>query len=257
VAKRQSADENASPHVSLRQAVRPAMVAYGILAREQAAARTLAEEAQALLDLAADLLRKLGLVHLLTAGVIAADGADAVTGNADRLVEAYAQSGLAWAKVVSSATKLAGLLMDQEDWATGRLMADMLTAAGEIEAGKHIEALLQNAKRASLEARMQSVRIHHAMAPAEIRQAVALLSELESSPQAQTLVQNWRASLIMSAQAIATEKQNQLATQVAQGLCSRLQKLSTHPSLEDHPDYAIPRETLFSQLLSILGMCEV
>jgi hypothetical protein len=147
--------------------------------------------------------------------------------------------------------------MDQEDWATGRLMADMLTAAGEIEAGKHIEALLQNAKRASLEARMQSVRIHHAMAPAEIRQAVALLSELESSPQAQTLVQNWRASLIMSAQAIATEKQNQLATQVAQGLCSRLQKLSTHPSLEDHPDYAIPRETLFSQLLSILGMCEV
>jgi len=257
VAKRQAADENASPHVSLRQAVRPAMVAYGILAREQAAARTLAEEAEALLDLAADLLRKLGLVHLLTAGVIAADGGGAATGNADRLVEAYAQSGLAWAKVVSSATKLAGLLMDQEDWATGRLMADMLTAAGEIEAGKHIEALLQNAKRASLEARMRSVRIHHAMTPAEIRQAVALLSELESSPQAQTLVQSWRASLVMSAQAIATEKQSQLATQVAQGMLDRVHTLSRNPSLEDHPTYALPRETLFSQLLSILGMCGV
>jgi hypothetical protein len=233
------------------------MVAYGILAREQAAARALAEDAQALVDLAADLLRKLGLVHLLTAGVNAADGAGAVAGNADRLVEAYAQSGLAWAKVVGSATKLADLLMDQEDWATGRLMADMLTAAGEIEAGKHVEALLQNAKRASLEARMRSVRIHHAMAPAEIRQAVALLSELESSPQAQTLVQNWRASLIMSAQAIAAQKQNQFATRVVKELRRRLQTLRTDPSLEDDPGYSLPRETLFSQLLSILDMCEV
>jgi hypothetical protein len=104
VAKRQApGDDTVSLHVSLRQAVRPAMVAYGILAREQAAGRTLAEEAQALLDLAAELLRKLGLVHLLTAGVVAADGTGAPAGHADRLIEAYAQSGLAWAKVVSSA----------------------------------------------------------------------------------------------------------------------------------------------------------
>jgi hypothetical protein len=258
VAKRQATGEDAvSPHVSLRQAVRPAMVAYGILAREQAAGRAMAEEAQALLDLAAELVRKLGLVHLLTAGAVAADGAGAPAGHADRLVEAYAQSGLAWAKVVSSAAKLAGLLTDEEDWATAGLVADLLTAAGEADVGKHIGAQLRNAERASIDPRIGSLRVHNAMTPAEIRHAVAVLREIGTTQYAEGLIVSRRPFLITSAYTIAHQKQVQAAIPLVQDLVNRNRTLAQSPTLKNHPNYQLPPATLFSQLLLILDMCEV
>jgi hypothetical protein len=232
------------------------MVAYGILAREQSAGRALVEEAQALLDIAAELLRKLGLVHLLTAGAVAADGVGAPAGHADRLVEANAQTGLAWAKVVSSATKLAGLLMDEEDWATARLVADLLSAAGEAEVGKHIGAQLENAMRTNLEARIGSVRVHNAMEPAEIRSAVAVLRELGTSLHAEALIVSWRTFLITSASTIARQEQVQVAIPLAQDLVNRNNAITHSPALASHPNYRLPHETLFSQLLAILSMCE-
>ena len=66
--RRPSWQEVTSPTVSLRQAVRPAIVAYGILSHEQQVAGALPEEAEALLEATEDLLRKLGLTRLFTPG---------------------------------------------------------------------------------------------------------------------------------------------------------------------------------------------
>jgi len=55
-----------SPYLSLRQAVRPAIVTYTILAGEQERAGALAEEAGQLLEATRKLLEAVGLVHLLS-----------------------------------------------------------------------------------------------------------------------------------------------------------------------------------------------
>ncbi len=55
-----------APQVSLRQAVRPVIVAYGVLLRQRQAAGELVEEAESLQSATEELLRKLGLVLLLT-----------------------------------------------------------------------------------------------------------------------------------------------------------------------------------------------
>ncbi len=148
VADRNPARQDAtSPHVSLRQAVRPVIVAYGILSSKRQAAGELAEEAETLLDATEQLLRKLGLVHLLTAGGRSADPDGVQTDQTQRLVEAYAYAGMSWAKVMSSVTKLAELLMDEGDWAAARFLAGMVEESGEAKVAKHIGSLLDNARR--------------------------------------------------------------------------------------------------------------
>ena len=52
-----------SPYLSLRQAVRPAIVTYTVLASEQERAGALAEEASQLLESTRELLEAVGLVR--------------------------------------------------------------------------------------------------------------------------------------------------------------------------------------------------
>ena len=82
-----------SPDLSLRQAVRPAIVTYTILAGEQERAGALAEEAGQLLEATRKLLEAVGLVHLLM-GPVRVSEQGAVVGQAGR--RRHPQEGVAF-----------------------------------------------------------------------------------------------------------------------------------------------------------------
>jgi hypothetical protein len=121
-----------SPYVSLREAVRPAIFAYGILAAERERAGELAEECDNLLQLTRELLKKSALAHLLTPepGQQIPAGADGGDRQA-RLLEAYADAGMLWAKVVGSCMAIASVLLERGEWTTVNHLAEVLAAAGE------------------------------------------------------------------------------------------------------------------------------
>jgi hypothetical protein len=243
-----------SPQVSLRQAVRPVIVAYGILSNQRSAASALAAEAQTLLDLSENLLRKLGLVHLLTAGSARPDG-PAQTDQADRLVEAYAQVGMSWALVVSGVTRLAERLIDDADWPTARLLANLMTESGEAGVAKHIETLVDAAQEARVSAQLARIRFHTAMSAAEVRQAVDILMGLEIGPRRERAIKTFRTFLTASAVNIARQTQDYSAQSLAQDLVNRCKTLNNNPVLEDHPNYGLPEERLFAGLITVLDMC--
>jgi hypothetical protein len=246
VAKGEDQRQNAaSPHVSLRQAVRPVIMAYGILSDERRAASALAAEAQTLLDLTENLLRKLGLIHLLTAGSARlADG----QAPADRLVEAYAQAGMSWAKVVSSVARLAGLLIEERDWESARRVADLIADTGEAAVAEHIQTLIRDAQLAT-------IHVHASMTGVEIRRAVAALTAI-GGPRRKMLIIAWRWNLIVSALAIARQKNIEPALQLAKQLNGRLSALANYPALEDNPERGLPEEVFIPGLITVLDLCE-
>src|SRR6185437_1998682 len=100
-----------SPYLSLRQAVRPAMLAHRLLAGDQERAGTLAAECEDLLDLTGELLKATGRARIL-AVVPAPRMPDESGGDRQgQLLEAYAEAGLLWAKVVGSSLALAETLI--------------------------------------------------------------------------------------------------------------------------------------------------
>jgi hypothetical protein len=251
VAGRKSAVRDATaPHVTLRQAVRPVVVAHGILSSEQLAAGALAEEAKNLVDLTEELLRKLGRVHLLTASAAVADGPPKAD-TADRLVEAYANAGMWWARVLSSVTRLAEVLIDEGDWATAGLLAQVISEAGETAIAQHIEEVGFRAARAA-------IRTHLSMSAAEIREAVARLSALPRHPERESIIKSRRLHLAASALAVAQNSKIPAATNNLKDTCSRLNMLNQNPQFEILPNYQIPEESaFFAQVLATLDLCGV
>lgn len=147
-----------SPYLSLRQAVQPAIVAHRLLAGDQERAGELAAECEDLLFLTRELLKAAGRARILgnvpgvVADGVAAVSADAAAGGAaadgDRqgeLLDAYADAGLLWAKVVGSSVVLAGALVDRGDWDDARRLAGFLAGAGEASAAADIRIRLGNA----------------------------------------------------------------------------------------------------------------
>jgi len=167
--------EAASPYLALRQAVRPAILACRLLAGDQERAGKLATECEDLLFLSAELLKAAGRARLLGPGPGQAplgpndDGGERQA----QLVDAYADAGLLWAKVVGSCLALAGALIERGDWDDVRALASFLASAGEETAAAELRLVLGNAiwQRHSEQLRV----ISNTMSPAAIGGAISAL----------------------------------------------------------------------------------
>ncbi len=157
----------ASPYLSLRQAVRPAILAHSLLAGDQERAGKLAAECEDLLFLTRELLKAAGRSRLLAAE----PGQDG--GRPAEFLDAYAEAGLLWAKVVGSSMALAGALIDRGEWEDVGRLASFLAGAGEDSAAADLRIRLG---RAAWEAhRGQLEGISSTMPPAAIRTAIGAL----------------------------------------------------------------------------------
>ncbi|HEX6523431.1 MAG TPA: hypothetical protein VF070_26035 [Streptosporangiaceae bacterium] len=97
-------------------------------------------------------------------------------GNLDRqeqLLDAYAEAGLGWAKVVGSLMALAGTLLDRGDWEDVRRLADVLFEAGESYAARDLRAQLAGAVWETYRDQLQ--RITDKMPPNDIRNSITAL----------------------------------------------------------------------------------
>jgi hypothetical protein len=161
----------ASPYLSLRQAVRPAIYAHFLLAADSERAGHLAAECEDLLFLTRELLKAVGLAEILGApdGVTEEDGGDRQA----LLLGAYAEAGLLWAKVVGSTMALARALLDRGDWDGVRRLAGVLADAGEDGAAAELKTQLGKAVWAAYREPLQD--ISNTMPPAAIAAAIEAL----------------------------------------------------------------------------------
>jgi hypothetical protein len=166
-----------SPYLSLRQAVRPAILAHRLLAGDAERAGRLAAECEDLLLLTRELLRAIGQVHLL--GGPAEPPRDE-HGREGQLREAYAEAGMLWAKVVGSSMALAGMLLDRGDWDEVRRLARFFADAGEEDAAAFLRAQLGKTVWERYHAELQ--KISSKMPAENIREVIralrAILSEV-------------------------------------------------------------------------------
>ena len=177
-----------SPYLSLRQAVRPAILAHWLLASDQERAGKLAAECEDLLFLTRDLLKAAGRVRILAGPTPSAevpDSPDSPESGGDRraqLLDAYAEAGLLWAKVVGCSVALAGALIDRGEWEDVRRLASFLAGAGEESAAADLR--IQLGKAVFQMHREQLQGISNTMSPAAISEAIdALRAVLRDVPE--------------------------------------------------------------------------
>jgi hypothetical protein len=167
--------EAASPYLALRQAVRPAILACRLLAGDQERAGKLAAECEDLLFLTGELLKAGGRARLLGSvpGTAPMGPNDDGGERQAQLVDAYAEAGLLWAKVVGSCLALAGVLIERGDWDDVRALAGFLASAGEETAAAELRLVLGNAiwQRHGEQLRV----ISNTMPPAAIAGAIGAL----------------------------------------------------------------------------------
>ena len=169
----------ASPYLALRQAVRPAILACRLLAGDQERAGKLATECEDLLFETSELLKAAGRARLLGTAPGPVPGTAPIGPNDDggerqaQLVDAYADVGLLWAKVVGSCLALAGALIERGDWDDVRALASFLASSGEETAAAELRLVLGNAiwQRHSEALRVVS----NTMPPAAIGGAISAL----------------------------------------------------------------------------------
>ncbi len=165
-----------SPYLSLRQAVRPAIVTYTVLAGEQEQAGALADEAEQLLEATRELLEAVGLVHLLTPRPGAQIRSDDQEDRQARLLAAYADAGMLWARVVGSSIALADGLLGQARWDDVLRLADFLDNADEKLVAESLRARANEAIRVDYHTRMNV--IHDKMSKQETMAAIETLRSL-------------------------------------------------------------------------------
>ena len=177
-----------SPYLSLRQAVQPAILAHWLLAGDQERAGKLAAECEDLLFLTRDLLKAAGRVRILAGPAPSAempDLPDLPESGGDRraqLLDAYAEAGLLWAKVVGCSVALAGALIDRGEWEDVRRLASFLAGAGEESAAADLR--IQLGKAVFQTHREQLQGISNTMSPAAISEAInALRAVLRGVPE--------------------------------------------------------------------------
>jgi|GEM_PF-751500 len=191
-----------SAYLSLRTAVRPAIYAHYLLAEDQDRAGQLAAECEDLLFLTRELLKAAGLAGLLgaepaaagpagiaglaglggPAGLAGFEAADGDGGDRQaRLLGAYAEAGMLWAKVVGSTMALARALLDRGDWDGVRRLAGFLADAGEDDVAAELTTGLGRAVLAAH--REPLTNISNTMPPAAIGAAIdALRAVLRDVP---------------------------------------------------------------------------
>jgi hypothetical protein len=134
-----------SPYLGLRQAVRPAILAHRLLAGDKERAGKLAAECEDLLYLTGELLKAAGRARILAAelppGMPDEGGGDRQA----QLLEAYADAGLLWAKMVGSSLALAGALIERGEWEDVRSLAGFLASVGEDDAAAELRNQLGRA----------------------------------------------------------------------------------------------------------------
>jgi hypothetical protein len=186
----------ASPYLSLRQAVRPAIFAHQLLAGNAERAGDLAAECDELLLLTRQLLTAAGHARILAPepgpepGVGAVSEAGVGPGSepgalgdlgvdehgADRharFLAAYADAGMAWAKVVGSSLALGRALLAAGATEDARQLAGCLAAAGEESAAA---GLLADLAKAVLAAHHEQLKgISNKMPPEEIEKSIKAL----------------------------------------------------------------------------------
>ena len=184
-----------SPYLSLRQAVRPAIFAHRLLAGDAERAGTLVAECEELLLLTRKLLTAAGQARILgpepgrepcpgpdehSADEHSADEHSA--GRHGRFLDAYADAGLLWAKVVGSSMVLARALLEAGDWEDVRQLAGFLAGAGEGGAAADLRAQLG---KAVWGAHYELLRgISNKMPPEEIGKVIkALRAVLREAPE--------------------------------------------------------------------------
>ncbi len=181
-----------SPYLSLREAVRPAILAHWLLAGDQERAGKLAAECEDLLFLTRELLKAAGRVRILAGAAPSAErpapSAERLAseeGGGDRpaqLLDAYAEAGLLWAKVVGCSVALAGALIDRGEWEDVRRLADFLAGAGEESAARDLRTQLGKAVWERHREPLQGIGA--AMPPAAIGTAIeALRAVLRDVPE--------------------------------------------------------------------------
>ena len=181
-----------SPYLSLRQAVRPAILAHRLLAGDQERAGKLAAECEDLLYLTRELLKATGRARILA--VVPAprlpdesgpDQSGPDQSGADRqaqLVDAYADAGLLWTKVVGSSLALAGALIERGEWEDVRVLASLLAGAGEDSAAAELRIQLGGAVWEKHREQLRA--ISNTMPPAAIGPAInALRAVLREVPE--------------------------------------------------------------------------
>jgi hypothetical protein len=216
----------ASPYLSLRHAVRPAIFAHFLLAEGQQRAGQLAAECEDLLFLTRELLKTAGLASILGAESLGAgplgtqplgagpiapgEPAEDGDGRQAQLLGAYAEAGLLWAKVVGSTMALAGGLLDRRDWDAVRRLASFLADAGEEGAAEELRIQLGKAVWTAYHAQLQD--ISSTMPPAAVRKAIdalqAVLAEVpEDFPDRNRQINRFLPPLAASVHAIMREQE--------------------------------------------------
>ena len=168
-----------SPYLSLRQAVRPAIFAHQLLARDAERAGELAAECEELLLLTRELLKAAGQARILAPEPRPEPdehgpepdehGADRHT----RFLDAYADAGMAWAKVVGSSMALGRALLAAGATEDARRLAGFLAAAGEQNAAADLQAELAQAVLAAHHEQLKG--ISNKMPPEEIERSIKAL----------------------------------------------------------------------------------
>jgi hypothetical protein len=149
-----------SPYLSLRQAVRPAILAHCLLAADQERAGKLAAECEDLLFLTRELLKAAGQARILDDGPGPEPALPETGEGGDRaaqFLDAYADAGLLWAKVVGSALALAGALINRGEWEDVRRLASFLADAGEGSAAADLRIRLGHAVWETHHARLEGI----------------------------------------------------------------------------------------------------
>lgn len=158
-----------SPYLRARHAARPAIYAQRLLVREQERAGALAAECEELLSLTRELLTATGRARLV------ADPPEnsRLAFEQDTLLDAYADAGIAWARVVGSLMALSGTLLDLGEWAEVRRLAAVLADIGEANAA--VDLRIQLGKAIWDRHYDHLRRIHARMTPQEIAGSLATL----------------------------------------------------------------------------------
>jgi hypothetical protein len=183
-----------SPYLSLRQAVRPAIFAHRLLAGDVERAGKLAAECEELLLLTRELLKAAGQARILApeprpeltpeprpesgreSGRESGSEPGADEHGADRqarLLDAYADAGMAWAKVVGSSMALGRALLAVGAWEDARRLAGFLASAGEENAATDLQAELGKSVLAAHSEQLKG--ISNKMPPEEIEKSIKAL----------------------------------------------------------------------------------
>ena len=201
-----------SPYLSLRRAVRPAILAHWLLAGDQERAGKLAAECEDLIFLTRELLKAAGRVRIVAGPPPSAQMPESQESGGDRhaqLLDAYAEAGLLWAKVVGCSAALAGALIDRGEWDDVRRLAGFLADAGEESAAADLR--MQLGKAVFQTHREQLQGISNKMPRAAIGEAInalrAVLREVpEEYPDRNREVNRFLAPLAAAIHAIMKEQ---------------------------------------------------